>query len=46
MNDCLDMLLLFGNKKIRLYTSTLFATLNLLCVKEYESYKTARIAAH
>lgn len=33
MNNHLDMLLLVRNKKIRLYTSTLFATLNLLALK-------------
>lgn len=33
MNNYLDMLLLLRNKKIRLYTSMFFATLNLFALK-------------
>lgn len=39
MNDHLDMLLLLRNKKIRLYTLTLFATLNLLALKNTNRIK-------
>lgn len=45
MNNYLDMLLLRKQKNQAVHIDA-FCYLKFTCIKEYESYKTARIAAH